>query len=156
MVNNGRVSEVKALQLAKKEDDNIRNMYNRTNCIQTIDFNLNTLSDLHLEKDFRFLLPEINMITEFLEWPGATSRYRYACESNIATAILLFRIATTSRWYDNETNFGAHSSKLSEIFWEQVELLNKERERLLELRKVILKELCELSAAGIHEAGSPV
>ena len=131
-------------------------MYKRTKSIQKIEFNLNSLSELQLQNDHRFLLREINTITEFLEWPGAKSRNRYACEPNIDTAIFLFRIAKTSSWNYIETKFGAHSSKLSEIFCEQVELLNNKGKRLLELRKVFLKERCELYAAVIREAGEPL
>ena len=115
-------------------------MYKGTKKIQTVSFNLNSFSDLHLKTDFLFFLPEIGKFTKYLSCSGSTSRSRYVCEPNIATVIFLYRIATSSRWYNTELKFGLQSSKLSEIFWELVELLNEKVKACLERRKELLRE----------------
>ena len=47
-------------------------------------------------------------------------------------------------------------SKISEIYWEIVELLNEKCSGLLELRAEFLKRRCNLYASAIHNAGAPL
>lgn len=147
---------VKAMDKAKEEHENVKKMMVRKSHIQAVYFNLNTMSEQQQLKDFRFLLPEIRKISETLDWNGVTSRNLYACESTLACSIFLFRLATNGRWYDCESKFGMHSSKMSEIFWEQVEVLDKKCGKLLELRPQFLKSRCSAYAAAISEAGAPL
>ena len=125
----------KAMENSKNEHESVVNWRKRTRTIQTVDFNLNALLHLQLQKDFLFLFPEIQTMTEFLNWAGATTRNRYTCEPNVATAIALCRLAKTSRWYDAETKFGLSSPRQSEIFWEIIELTEWQTFKLLKLRK---------------------
>lgn len=66
---------------------------------------------------------------------------------------MLYRLATTTHWYECETKFGMYSSKMSVIFWEQAELLNSKYGNLLELRILMLRERSEICATAIVDAG---
>ena len=50
---------VEAMKQAQREHLNEQNLARRSREIRNVDFNLNTLSELEIIKDFRFQLPEI-------------------------------------------------------------------------------------------------
>ena len=154
-VNSGYRSMVHALKRGRKDRNNIQNMMKRTKEIQTVTLNLNSLSELQIQKDFRFFLLETRTITENIGWSDTTSRSGCVCETTTATAMLLYKLATTSRKYDAEMKFGIHLSKLSEIFWEQVESLNSKGSTLLGLRNDLLQTRRGIYAQAIRNAGAP-
>ena len=52
---------------ARKENENVRKATIRTRTIRDITFNLNSLPEMEILKDFRFRLPEIQRIPSELE-----------------------------------------------------------------------------------------
>ena len=67
-------------------------------------------------------------------------RNTYVCEPIIAYAIFLNKMATLSRCFDCEVTFGKYSSKLSEIFWEVIELINLKCGSLLDVNVNVLQQ----------------
>lgn len=153
------VSDVLVMNAARKsreENENAKMLMKRSKRIRNMDYNLNGLSSHQQMKDFRFLLPEIRKISDLLQWSGVTKRSRYSCEPMVATSIFLYRMSTTTRWYEIEEKFGMLSSKLSEVFWEIAELFYKKFKKCIELRTEFLQDRCQLYANAIREAGSPL
>ena len=107
----------RAVTGARREQINISQLMRRRRSVRPATFNLNSLSEHQLLTDFRFKLPEIKLICDALAWNGCTTRNQYICEPMVTCSILLFRLATTQRWYDTELKFGIYSSQMSENFW---------------------------------------
>jgi hypothetical protein len=61
-----------------------------------------------------------------------TSQKRYLVDPVEATAIMLRRLATASRWVDVESEFGKHRSAVSETIYHALELFYSEFGRALE------------------------
>eukprot|EP00171_Calliarthron_tuberculosum_P006166 IDg6166t1 len=82
-------------------------------------------------------------LSDMLGWLGVTSRNSYVCEPVLAFTIFLFRMATTTQWYECELKFGMYSPIMSEIYWEIVELINEKCGSLLNLRRGFIQQRCE-------------
>lgn len=145
---------LKTLINVKKEHLNCVLMAQRTREVQSVVFNLNSLSEHELLTDYRFKLAEIGKIANFLGWNGATLRNRYVCEPVLATAIMCFRLANTQKLFSTETKFGFFSSQLSEIFWEHVELLIEQAGDKLNINGNLLINRADLYANAIHSEGA--
>lgn len=147
---------LKAVNKAYSEHSNIIGMMRRKGEVQNVNFNLNSMSDYEMLKDFRFLLPEIKKLSDMLGWNGVTARNSYVCEPILACAIFLLRMATPTRWYDCELKFGMYSSKLSEIYCEIVEYLIEKCGSLLDLNDEVLQQRTTAYANPVKEAGAPL
>lgn len=121
-------------------------------------FNLNILSESECLKKFRFTRHELPTIMGIIGWSsGVTERNRYTCDPMTATCILLRRLATPIRLFELEDEFGAHSSKISEIFWEVAKKFYTERKALVTtLRMDLICERAEEYAECIHRTGAPL
>lgn len=146
---------LQAITGARQEHENVLRLIRRRRHVQSINFNWNNFADDHLLRDFRFRLTEIKKISDTLKWPGVTQRSSYICDPMIACAVMLFRLATTTRWYDAEIKFGMFSGQLSEVFWEMIELLLDKCGQNLVLDGENLVNSAEKYADAIHEAGAP-
>jgi hypothetical protein len=97
-------------------------------------FNLNSISDLQCLQRYRFTRKDIRFIADLIPWGKRpdhegrmrTSQKRFLLDPVEATAIMLRRLATASRWVDVEPEFGQHRSALSEIFYHALELFCSE------------------------------
>lgn len=145
---------VTAINKAKTEHRNVSSLLQRSNRVSTLAININSISDVDLFTDFRFKLREIKLITDHLSWSGATNRNHYVCEPMLATCILLFRLAGTTRLRENELKFGKFISQQSEIFWELIELFIEKFGRLLDLNGNFLAERSHMYSNALVEAGS--
>jgi DDE superfamily endonuclease len=93
-------------------------------------FNINSLSDHECLIRYRFKKKDIGFISDMIPWEAAldpngrmrTARRRYRIDSVEATAILLRRLSSPSRWVDLQAEFGKHSACLTEIFYHTLEL----------------------------------
>eukprot|EP00171_Calliarthron_tuberculosum_P002898 IDg2898t1 len=113
---------------------------------------------LLLTDQFRFTRHELPTIMDIVGWSGGvTQRNRYTCDPMTATCIFLRRLTTPIRLCELEEEFGAHSSKISEIFWEVAKKFYKERSPLVTtLRMDLIRERAEEYAACIHRSGAPL
>lgn len=129
-----RLSEnlvLKMVEKAKNKNSNVRKTLTKKQHVSTSYFSLNGQSERQSLTDFRFLLPKIKRMTDILGWVGVTKRNLYSCGPIVPCAILLYRLTTTSLSYESETKFGLYSSKLSEIFWEMIEIVETKWENFL-------------------------
>jgi hypothetical protein len=93
-------------------------------------FNINSFSDHECLIRCRFKKKDIGFISDMIPWEAAldpngrmrTARRRYCVDSVEATAILLRRLSSPSRWVDLQAEFGKHSACLKEIFYHTLEL----------------------------------
>ena len=122
----------------------------------TVQFNLNAFSEAQLLKDFRFFLPEISRIPDSLCRSGIAKQELSKRNTLIACVITLYRLSTTPRWNECEIKFGMHWSKLSEIIWENMELLNSKFSHLLKLHPEFLSQHREMYASTIESPGAPL
>jgi hypothetical protein len=79
------------------------------------------------------------------------SQKRYLVDPVEATAIMLRRLATVSRWVDVESEFGKHRSALSETFYHALELFYSEVRSALETWPESLVTLCSREYAKCGE-----
>jgi hypothetical protein len=101
-------------------------------------FNLNSISDLPCLQRYRFTRKDFRFLADLIPWGKRldhegrmrTSQKRYLVDPVKATAIILRRLATASRWVDVESEFGKHRSALSEIFYHALELSIVNSDRL--------------------------
>lgn len=98
--------------MAERENRNVKKMVTQKFSIRSVNLNLNVLFKQQQLNDFRFLLLEIRKVCETIGWNGVAARNGYTCEPVLATAIMMYRMANNSRWYDAEVKFGMYSSKL--------------------------------------------
>ena len=124
--------------------------------MSTVQFNLNAFSEAQLLKDFRFFLPEISRISDSLCRSGIAKQNLSKCNTLIACVIALYRLSTTARWNECEIKFGTRWSKLSEIIWENIDLLNSKFSHLLKLHPEFLSQHYETYASTIESAGAPL
>jgi hypothetical protein len=87
-------------------------------------FNINALSDQECRVRYRFTREDVGLISRLIPWELSldefgrmrTGRRRSCIDPVEATAIMLRRMATASRWVDVQFEFGKHSACLTEIF----------------------------------------
>ena len=149
---------LRKLRKLRKSGKDLFKVSTRSAHISSVSFNLNIYSERAAITDFRFKTTEIPAIARIMNWHDEpTKRCRYRCDSTTACCIVLRKLATPCRWYDLEPVFGMHSSKLSEIFWEQMECFVESRGHLITtLRTELLAERAELYASAIKDKGAPL
>jgi hypothetical protein len=84
------------------------------------------------------------------------SQKRYLVDPVEATAIMLRRLATASRWVDVESEFGHHRSALSEIFYHALELFYSEVRSALGTWPESVVTLRSGSTQSVEHKGSPL
>jgi hypothetical protein len=97
-------------------------------------FNLNSISDLQCLQRYHFKRKDVRFLADLIPWGKrldyerrmGKSQKRYLVDHVEATAIMLRRLATASRWVDVGPEFGKHRSALSEIFYHALELFYSE------------------------------
>jgi hypothetical protein len=97
-------------------------------------FNLNSNSDIQCLRRYCFTRNDIRFLSDLIPWGKRldhegrmrTSQKRYLEDPVEATAFMLRRLATASRWVDEKSEFGKHRSALSEIFYRALELFYSE------------------------------
>jgi hypothetical protein len=108
-------------------------LQNTVHCrIAMSSFNINALSDDECLVKYRFTKNDIGFISKLIPWDICldhrgrmrNTRRRYRIHTVVATAILLHRLSTASRWVDVEGEFGKRSACLAEVFYHTLELFN--------------------------------
>lgn len=118
------------------EDREAQGHYNKREEMLAVNFtfNFNSFLDLDCLVKFRFTKRDIIRLLPVFSWPETqthTRRNRYSVTPILVCCIILRRLATPTRWVDCERMFGKWKSHLSEIFWEGIECLVKERMHLI-------------------------
>jgi hypothetical protein len=128
-------------------------------------FNINVLSDEECLVKYRFTRNDIGFISKLIPWDSCldhrgrmrTTRRRYRIDTVEATAILLRRLSTVSRWVDVEGEFGKHSACLAEIFYHTLELFHSKFGTLIRTWPVeLLQARATEYAKCVSEKGSPL
>jgi hypothetical protein len=133
--------------------------------IWTSSFYINALSDLQCLQRYRFRREDVGFVAGLIPWENGldpngkmrTSQKRYLVDPLESTAIMLRRLATSSRGIDLQIEFGKHRSALSEVFYHVLELFYDEFGAALEKwPQGIVESLAREYAKCVHEKGSPL
>jgi hypothetical protein len=128
-------------------------------------FNINALSDEECLVKYRFTENDIGFISKLIPWDICldhrgrmrTTRRRYRIHTVVATAILLRRLSTASRWVDVEGEFGKQSACLAEVFYHTLELFNSNFGTLIRTWPVeLIQARATEYAKRVSEKGSPL
>jgi hypothetical protein len=131
--------------------------------ISTHSYNINALSDQECLLRYRFTRKDVGFISRLIPWELTrdefgrmrTGRRRYRIDPVEATAIMLRRMATASRWVDVQVEFGKHSACLTEIFYHTLELFYlKFGERIMMWPQNIIAKRASYYSNCVHEKGS--
>eukprot|EP00171_Calliarthron_tuberculosum_P019568 IDg19568t1 len=146
--------KVISMRASKDATEDMVEIARRTQHICSATFNLNRFSEQQCLIDFRFKRSEIPRIAALCGWTGRTERNGYICDPVTATCVMLRRLAYPCRWRDLEKDFGMHSSKLSEVFWEVSESLHATRGHLVtSFRKDLFEGRAHLYAEAVRDNG---
>ena len=156
MVEANPLPQYRMLRKLQKSGKDLFKVSVRSEHISSVSFNLNIYSERAALADFRFKTTEIPAIARIMNWHDErTKRCRYRCDSTTACCIVLGKLATPCRWYDIESVFGMQSSKLSKLFWEQIECFVESKTYLkTTLRMELSAERVELYASGVKDKGA--
>lgn len=155
MEEEGMILCYQRLRAAQKDLDKI-NL--RAQEISFTNFNLNVFCEEECYRMFRFRSKDIGKVVELCGWLGGrTKRSGYVVDSITAVCVMLRKLSFPTRWKEIERLFGMRSSAMSEIFYEVMESLVRERGNLLEnFRAEMMEERAEMYAKAIHEQGAPL
>jgi hypothetical protein len=115
-------------------------------------FNINSLSDEECLIKFRFMTKDVGFISELIPWDKCldehsrmrTARRRYRIDPMEATAIILRRLPTVSRWVDLQEEFGMAQCLPRGNFYHTIELFHSKLSPLVTTRPLgILQERAE-------------
>lgn len=99
----------------------------------------------------------IKIISELLSWnAGVKKRKRYLCDVTAVKCIVFRKILWPVCWEDMEREFGMHSSRLSEVFWEVIDSFVNEHGHLLNLRSYYIKSRVDAYAIFMRNSGTPL
>ena len=132
----------------------------RAKLIKTTSFNLNIWTEEGAMRDFRFIKSDIVKVCKIFDWPRErthTQRCRYKMEPLEATAVVLYRLATTSRWTEAEEVFGRTAPAMSEIFHQMVEHVSTTKFHLIRnFQCRMMERKAQLYAERIEAVGAPL
>ena len=111
-----------ALKKIKSVCIEVKLQMKRAAVITSIEFEFEGLSEEECYRQYRFKKDDVRKIESFLVWEGGTARKKYRCDSIKATCIFLRRLAYPCRSKDLEVVYGMHTSGLSEVFHDCLQL----------------------------------
>lgn len=143
-----------SMKLAAESAEDLDRAERRVAHISASSFNFNILSEQQCFIDLRFRRADVPKISSIINWEGPTSRNRYKCDALTATCVFLRRLSYPCRWRDLETTFGMRQPVLTEVFWEVVGALYKNKRCLLtSFRHDLLQDRAELYAEAVADRG---
>lgn len=133
----------------------VEKMIMRSKGIPSTTFNLNAYSESACLHKFRFRPDDIGTLATFICFNGvSTSLNIYYCDSETAWCIFLRRLWYPRTLYDMEEEFGMHSSKISEIFWENLEHFIVEKGGFLMCRNELMQRHAAVYADALSRKSS--
>lgn len=132
----------------------VAHLIGRSNLIQFVAFNLTDISDKQCLEEYCFLKKNVVMLTSLIRWNGLTNRNEYKCNPITATWFILQKLGSFVRWSDLEEKYGKFKSQMSEVFWEQIELLMNKYRNVLNLLEELLRSKAKIYTNAIQEVGA--
>lgn len=135
--------------------EDVRNRQTRKKHIKETGFNPSSYWDEQSLHYLRFRKTDLRRLSNAMRWnEGKNKRNRYGCDPVPSCCILMKRLCSCVKWYDQEPVLGIRNSHLSEIFWEVLEaFVNRMGHLATTLESYLRPERADYDGTAVHEAG---